>query len=62
MNLQVLTPIAACLTGMTVEDMSDRDLSYNTPPLSSPWDLVQIAAQAGSMPGARSGVAHEYPM
>jgi hypothetical protein len=30
---------------MTVEDLSDLDLSY-TPPLSSPWDPVQIAAQA----------------
>ena len=31
--------------GMTVEDLSDLDLSY-TPPLSSPWDPVQMAAQA----------------
>ena len=30
---------------MTIEDMSDLDLSY-TPPLGSPWDAVQIAAQA----------------
>lgn len=30
---------------MTIEAMSDLDLSY-TPPLSSPWDAVQIAAQA----------------
>jgi hypothetical protein len=29
---------------MTVEQMSDLDLSY-TPPLSSPWDPVQMAAQ-----------------
>ncbi len=33
--------------GMTAEQMSDLDLSY-TPPLSSPWDPVQIAAQAWS--------------
>jgi NADPH-dependent 2,4-dienoyl-CoA reductase/sulfur reductase-like enzyme len=30
---------------LTVEDLSDMDLSY-TPQLSSPWDPVQIAAQA----------------
>lgn len=31
--------------GMTVEAMSDLDLSY-TPPLGSPWDAVQVATQA----------------
>jgi NADPH-dependent 2,4-dienoyl-CoA reductase/sulfur reductase-like enzyme len=31
--------------GMTVEAVSDLDLSY-TPPLGSPWDAVQMAAQA----------------
>ncbi len=30
---------------MKVEDMSELDLSY-TPPLSSPWDPVQMSAQA----------------
>jgi len=30
---------------MTVEAMSDLDLSY-TPPLGSPWDAVQVATQA----------------
>ena len=35
----------ALFHGMSVEDFSDLDLSY-TPPLSSPWDPVQIAAQA----------------
>ncbi|MCE4226256.1 FAD-dependent oxidoreductase [Methylobacterium sp. C25] len=29
----------------TVEDLNDLDLSY-TPPLSSPWDPIQMAAQA----------------
>ena len=29
---------------MTVDGVSDLDLSY-TPPLSSPWDPVQLAAQ-----------------
>jgi hypothetical protein len=31
--------------GMSVDDLSELDLSY-TPPLGSPWDAVQIAAQA----------------
>jgi NADPH-dependent 2,4-dienoyl-CoA reductase/sulfur reductase-like enzyme len=30
--------------GMTVDDLEDLDLSY-TPPLSSPWDPVQMAAR-----------------
>jgi hypothetical protein len=30
---------------MTVEGLNQLDLSY-TPPLSSPWDPVQMAAQA----------------
>lgn len=33
--------------GMTVEQLNDLDLSY-TPPLSSPWDPIQMAAQAWS--------------
>lgn len=36
---------AAIYAGMTVEEMSDLDLSY-TPPLGSPWDAVQMASQA----------------
>lgn len=36
---------AAIHCGLSVEQMNDLDLSY-TPPLSSPWDPVQIAAQA----------------
>jgi len=35
----------ALFHAMNVESISDLDLSY-TPPLSSPWDPVQIAAQA----------------
>ena len=35
----------AIFHGMTVEAISDLDLSY-TPPLGSPWDAVQIGAQA----------------
>jgi NADPH-dependent 2,4-dienoyl-CoA reductase/sulfur reductase-like enzyme len=35
----------AIFHGMTVDDLSDLDLSY-TPPLGSPWDAVQAGAQA----------------
>jgi NADPH-dependent 2,4-dienoyl-CoA reductase/sulfur reductase-like enzyme len=35
----------AVFHGMTVDAVSDLDLSY-TPPLGSPWDAVQIGAQA----------------
>jgi NADPH-dependent 2,4-dienoyl-CoA reductase/sulfur reductase-like enzyme len=35
----------AIFNGMTVEDISDLDLSY-TPPLGSPWEAVQMGAQA----------------
>ena len=31
--------------GMSIEAISDLDLSY-TPPLGTPWDAVQLAAQA----------------
>ena len=36
---------AAIFNEMTVDEMSDLDLSY-TPPLGSPWDAIQIGAQA----------------
>ena len=35
----------AIYNNMTVDAMSELDLSY-TPPLGSPWDVVQVAAQA----------------
>jgi NADPH-dependent 2,4-dienoyl-CoA reductase/sulfur reductase-like enzyme len=38
---------AAIFHGMTVDEVSDLDLSY-TPPLGSPWDAVQLGAQAWS--------------
>jgi NADPH-dependent 2,4-dienoyl-CoA reductase/sulfur reductase-like enzyme len=37
----------AIFHGMTVDEVSDLDLSY-TPPLGSPWDAVQAGAQAWS--------------
>ena len=42
----------ALFHGMTVEALSELDLSY-TPPLSSPWDPVQMSAQAWSTSAAR---------
>ena len=30
---------------MTVDSVNDLDLSY-TPPLGSPWDAIQMGAQA----------------
>lgn len=38
---------AALHHGMCVDELNDLDLSY-TPPLSSPWDPVQMSAQAWS--------------
>ena len=31
---------------MTVDAISDLDLSYTPPPLGSPWEAVQMGAQA----------------
>ena len=42
---RVDTYAAALFNDMTVDQVSDLDLSY-TPPLGSPWDAVQIACQA----------------
>jgi hypothetical protein len=38
-------PATAIFHDMHVDDMNELDLSY-TPPLGSPWDAVQMAAQA----------------
>jgi NADPH-dependent 2,4-dienoyl-CoA reductase/sulfur reductase-like enzyme len=43
----------ALFHGMTVEAISDLDLSY-TPPFSAPWDPVQAAAQEWVGPAAVS--------
>ena len=42
---RVDTYATALFHDMSVDDVSDLDLSY-TPPLGSPWDAVQIATQA----------------
>jgi NADPH-dependent 2,4-dienoyl-CoA reductase/sulfur reductase-like enzyme len=38
-------PAGALFHAMTVDGLSDLDLSY-TPPFGSPWDAIQLAAQA----------------
>jgi NADPH-dependent 2,4-dienoyl-CoA reductase/sulfur reductase-like enzyme len=42
----------AIFHGMTADAISDLDLSY-TPPLGSPWDAVQLGAQAWVRTGSR---------
>jgi hypothetical protein len=41
---------------MTVDRLSDLDLSY-TPPLGSPWDAVQVAAQSWMRARAGAGAS-----
>ncbi|MBB2975591.1 NADPH-dependent 2,4-dienoyl-CoA reductase/sulfur reductase-like enzyme [Microbacterium endophyticum] len=48
---RVDTYATALFAGLTVEQVSDLDLSY-TPPLGSPWDAVQVATQAWSRAAA----------
>ncbi len=43
----------AIFHGMTVEAVSDLDLSY-TPPLGSPWEAVQMGAQAWTRQASRA--------
>jgi len=55
---RVDTFAVALFHGMAVAEMDALDLSY-TPPLGSPWDAVQVAAQAwvrqhGARPGLRA--------
>lgn len=52
---RVDTYATALHTGLTVEQISDLDLSY-TPPLGSPWDAVQVATQTWSREHARVAV------
>jgi NADPH-dependent 2,4-dienoyl-CoA reductase/sulfur reductase-like enzyme len=55
---RVDTYATALFHGMTVDDISQLDLSY-TPPLGSPWDAVQMAAQSWvsdhQLPAQRAG-------
>ena len=41
------TAATAIFEGLTVDQLSDLDLSY-TPPLGSPWDALQVSGQAWS--------------
>jgi NADPH-dependent 2,4-dienoyl-CoA reductase/sulfur reductase-like enzyme len=52
---RVDTYATALFHEMTVEALSDLDLSY-TPPLGSPWDLVQMAAQDWSRAAREKGI------
>ncbi|MDQ1544853.1 MAG: hypothetical protein QOK08_2491 [Actinomycetota bacterium] len=52
---RVDTYATALFHGMTVEQLSELDLSY-TPPLGSPWDAVQMAAQTWSRQHGRVSV------
>ena len=46
-------PATAIFNEMTVDALSDLDLSY-TPPLGSPWDALQTGAQAWTRSAQRS--------
>src|SRR5215218_10900616 len=48
-------PASALFHHMTVDGLNDLDLSY-TPPFGSPWDAIQLAAQAWTQ-GRRSPAA-----
>ena len=51
----------ALFNGMTVESLNHIDLSY-TPPLSSPWDPVQLIAQAWDLGHKRAMVSGGIPL
>jgi hypothetical protein len=44
LGTQVVKVFELAVARMTVDGLSDLDLSY-TPPFGSPWDAVQMAAQ-----------------
>jgi NADPH-dependent 2,4-dienoyl-CoA reductase/sulfur reductase-like enzyme len=49
-------PAGALFHHMTVDGLSDLDLSY-TPPFGSPWDAIQLAGQAWSTQASRPQAA-----
>jgi NADPH-dependent 2,4-dienoyl-CoA reductase/sulfur reductase-like enzyme len=49
-------PAGALFHHMTVDGLSDLDLSY-TPPFGSPWDAIQLAAQAWTTQASRPQAA-----
>ena len=54
---RVDTYATAIFNGMTIDQVSDLDLSY-TPPFGSPWDAAQIAAQDWMSKYARPSRRH----
>ncbi|MHB8496697.1 MAG: NAD(P)/FAD-dependent oxidoreductase, partial [Acidimicrobiales bacterium] len=54
------TAAAAIFGGLGVDQLCDLDLSY-TPPLGSPWDLLQAAAQRWAAATRAGGVATGDP-
>jgi NADPH-dependent 2,4-dienoyl-CoA reductase/sulfur reductase-like enzyme len=50
----------ALLHRLTIDQLNDLDLSY-TPPLGSPWDAVQVAAQAWEQAAASLNVMRMEP-
>ena len=53
-------PAGALFHHMTVDGLSDLDLSY-TPPFGSPWDAIQLAAQAWTQAGRSPAAASPTP-
>jgi NADPH-dependent 2,4-dienoyl-CoA reductase/sulfur reductase-like enzyme len=49
-------PAGALFHHMSVDGLNDLDLSY-TPPFGSPWDAIQLAAQAWSAQAGRARAA-----
>jgi len=50
----------AIFHGMTIDAVSDLDLSY-TPPLGSPWEAVQMGAQAWTRQSSMAGISGPGP-
>jgi NADPH-dependent 2,4-dienoyl-CoA reductase/sulfur reductase-like enzyme len=53
-------PASALFHHMTVDGLNDLDLSYN-PPFGSPWDAIQLAAQAWTQAGRSPAAASPAP-
>jgi NADPH-dependent 2,4-dienoyl-CoA reductase/sulfur reductase-like enzyme len=51
---RVDTAAAALFAGLSVDEVNDLDLAY-TPPLGSPWDALQVAAQRWGAEAASRG-------
>jgi hypothetical protein len=53
-------PANALFHAMTVDGLNDLDLSY-TPPFGSPWDAIQLAAQAWTQANRSPAAASPTP-